>query len=482
MKKLYLLFSVLLLPCGLWAQEKLQIPELLSPANGAEDVAPKTILDWEPVCGGEGICYDVQMDESSDFENPVEIRCSGSARHCDSLRFGHTYYWRVRARDCQQTSDWSEAFHFTVLSSMSLEQPSNGAVNQALNVSLGVEPVPGFTGYEVFLDTNESFNSPGLQSFSFTSGQSEVETNFLYFDQTYFWKARGMHCYDTTEWTEVRYFTTRQGTQPSGPGNHATNSMLEVELSWDRVQGATYYDYQVADFPDMSQAATYSTENTNVVFVQLTFGKTYYWRVRACHVLDVSDYSEVYDFTTIDHMTLTGPSDGAVNTPRKPDFYWNAIAGVDGYLLLIDDSPEFEVFPNFVRGDGGHYVCDRFLSYDTEHYWKMRAVKGSDSTDWTPVWHFKTQPAPSLAVPEAEKKLFNIYPNPVEKFFSIKWYSAPVVANLSIYNGRGQVIWQKEVVLEDETRLTPELKNRGLYFLRLQTAQHDHFYKFLVIR
>ncbi|MBN2408059.1 MAG: hypothetical protein JXJ19_10235 [Elusimicrobia bacterium] len=94
------------------------VPALVSPADGAEyDVDTGIELDWSDVNDKNGVAYDIQIDNNSDFSSP-EISADDLSLSeyttITALESGD-YSWRVRAVDGNgNVSGWSVAWGFTI--------------------------------------------------------------------------------------------------------------------------------------------------------------------------------------------------------------------------------------------------------------------------------------------------------------------------------------------------------------------------------
>ncbi len=107
------------------AQERIYTPELSLPANGAVDQMPDVVLDWNGVTGGNTgiIKYDIQLDTDPAFPDPANFETEFlTAVQASTLLFGETYYWRVRARDGNDVSGWSETRSFRVIRRVILDR------------------------------------------------------------------------------------------------------------------------------------------------------------------------------------------------------------------------------------------------------------------------------------------------------------------------------------------------------------------------
>ena len=130
MKRIFLTTLLLSLAglLSLSAQERVYTPELSLPENGAVDQMPDVLLDWNAVTGGNTgiIKYDVQMDTDPALSNPVNFETEFvTAVKMEPLVFGETYYWRVRAKDGNDISGWSDIWSFRIIRRVVLTAPGD---------------------------------------------------------------------------------------------------------------------------------------------------------------------------------------------------------------------------------------------------------------------------------------------------------------------------------------------------------------------
>ncbi len=159
MKNIYLIALSLFISMSVsFGQSRIYAPELQFPENGAIDQTPAVVLNWHAVAGsGMEIKYEVQLADNDAFTNPVEFPLSiVTALSASELDFGQTYYWRVRAHDGDEVSDWSDVWSFSIVETVNVLQPTDGSVvtPQAL---MRWSPVEGVSFYQVLVDTTYSW-------------------------------------------------------------------------------------------------------------------------------------------------------------------------------------------------------------------------------------------------------------------------------------------------------------------------------------
>lgn len=159
MKNIYsaLAFLFLLNISNVIAQTKVYTPELRSPANNAIGVSPDALLDWDAVTGpNPNIIYEVQLSESATFTPAITFpQTSLTALKMSMLKFESVYFWRVRALDGVNISDWSAAFSFRVVPTVTITAPLNQNTPVLMpNPVVRWNAITGISQYDIQIDTS----------------------------------------------------------------------------------------------------------------------------------------------------------------------------------------------------------------------------------------------------------------------------------------------------------------------------------------
>ena len=424
MKKLYstLLFLFVVALFNLSAQTDVYPPTLMEPVNEATDQMPDVILDWAAVGGSGGtVLYELQVDTSAAFTNPFSpADTEFSGYQMSDLLFGQTYYWRVKAKEGTNESDWSEVWSFTLFSTLDNNKPSNGTDENDPNVQLKVKNaisstfISGIHKYEFEADTSANFDSD--VKFHGTSDTNFLDSEFLLFGEEYHWHARVYHAADTCPWSETWTFGIIAAPEPNEPDNGETDLGLAVELEWKEIEGVVDFEVEIADNDQFTDSHVAIVEDgfSYVTDGYMKFATDYFWRVRARHAEDISDWSEVFTFTTIVAPILDSPEDEDVDVEVLPLLEWDEISGVDFYQVEYNYSNNFDdpVGHATVEGTDNFFQVVFPLEHETMTYWRVNAIKGIDTTTWSEVWSFTTRPE-DFGIEEAfDASSVNIYPNP----------------------------------------------------------------------
>jgi hypothetical protein len=278
---------------------------------------------------------------------------------------------------------------------------------QWTGVTLDWYAVAGSQQYEVQLDTSLSFSSPAFRFkvetyINSSSSNTDTQEFFddLYFGKTYFWRVRAWVPGDTSAWSSVWTFTTRNDVSLNSP---AVGSLqwTGLTLDWNAHTGVDYYDLQVdtsqnfnspafQSFTDTYVNSASSNVDTDQFVDNLYFGATYFWRVRARNAVDTSVWTQ-RSFNTADYVNLNSPAEGSLQwTGLTLD--WNAHTGVDYYDLQVDtsqnfNSPAFQSFTDtYVNSASSNVDTDQFvdnLYFGATYFWRVRARNTVDTTAWT---------------------------------------------------------------------------------------------------
>ena len=294
---------------------------ITAPSNNAANQFPRTKLDWTSSSGINH--YRLQLDEVNTFNSAalldISVPDSTSYFFTSYLKFGTQYYWRVKGVHALDSTEWTDAYSFTIIDTVSLTSPLNGVAFLSTNVGLNWHNISGIDSSFVELDTTISFNSPYYRSANVLHPNSDWIPHNLHFGTTYYWHVRSYINGDSTQWSQTWSFTTMDAVTLNSPANGAVEQPMKILLNWNTASSPIAYDLDL----DTSSAFNsslhfYASDTTSQYKVsQLYFGAHYYWRVRIRNLVDTSQWSSVYSFTTLDTLNATSPSNGATNQPVK---------------------------------------------------------------------------------------------------------------------------------------------------------------------
>ncbi len=390
-------------------------------------------IDWYSHSGVD--FYEYQLDTVNTFDSDVfyenvEAYINSSSSNSDTdeyienLYFGKTYYWRVRAINAVDTSEWSAVRGFITIDYVSLNTPSNnGSVFTGMSIDWYSHS--GVDFYEYQVDTVNTFDSDILIedkntyiNSSSSNGDTEKYLENLYFGQTYYWRVRAINAVDTSEWETVRVFYTVDYVALNSPANNGS-VFTGTTINWNSHSGIDFYEYQVDTTETFDSEvliegleayinSSSSNDDTDEYINDLYFGKTYYWRVRAINAVDTSEWETVRVFYTVDYVSLYTPANETLNINTSgTNLDWGSHYGVSFYDLEIDKTNQFnspdlqeitKAYINSSSSNSDTYQHTGILDENTIYFWRVRAINAIDSSAWTTRW-FSTGNAP-LNLPE----------------------------------------------------------------------------------
>jgi hypothetical protein len=419
-----------------WQFTTIDAMTLSSPSIGTVSFAGLT-LNWLPNPGVD--FYELQVDTSTNFNSPAYKTFtktyinstdgnSDTQHFLEDIFFGKKYFWKVRSWNLVDTSVWSPVWDFTTLDIVNLSSPATTSLNW-VGLTLNWLPHTGVDFYELQADTSVSFNSPAFKTstksyINSTDGNADTQhlLDELYFGKNYFWRVRARNLVDTTGWSDVWNFTTRDLVNMSSPADNSQN-WSGLTLDWLPHTGADFYDVQVDTNSSFNSSALKSASKTYInstdgnadtyhYFDDLYFGVKYYWRVRARNLTDTSSWFQTWTFTTRDYVTHSSPSSNT-NQWTGLTLDWLPHTGVDFYDVQADTSNQFNspalkfAFKNYTSSSDGnadtyHFMDDLF--FGKTYYWRVRARNAVDTTLWSTQWTLNTNDFVTLLSP-AEAQL-----------------------------------------------------------------------------
>ncbi|MDD5288105.1 MAG: fibronectin type III domain-containing protein [Dehalococcoidales bacterium] len=182
-------------------------------------------------------------------------------------------------------------------------------------------------------------------------------------------------------------------------------------LAWTAVTSATAYEVEVdtlSTFAGTNQtistvsaigAITNGRKTNSATATGLTAGNTYYWRIRAIST-DVnaalnnlngrwsSGRSFINALTPPAVTTVQIPNMGAVDVPIDTTFTWpaNAAAGATYEFVIAEElgnTDKFAIIDYSATTTVNAHKLREDLKYDTQYWWRVRAVTATSKSDWT---------------------------------------------------------------------------------------------------
>ncbi|NPD83256.1 T9SS type A sorting domain-containing protein [Lentimicrobium sp. L6] len=179
--------------------------ELDKPSNNTTDEEFDLTLKWDKL-GDEGDDFEYTLEVSTDevFTEPVTIITLNDEAEPDFLKFGHEYWWRVKATTPTSTSPWSEVYKFTMIASPELTSPENNQEVNTLRPKLEWETIEGAAGYEIVLSENADLSDGMMYTVDNNTGSYPLPV--LDRNTSYYWSVKATRENDDSEYAETFMF------------------------------------------------------------------------------------------------------------------------------------------------------------------------------------------------------------------------------------------------------------------------------------
>jgi predicted CXXCH cytochrome family protein len=401
-----------------------QFPELMSePDAVCSTTNCTTNLGWHASVAPDGdpVEYFVQIDNDADFSSPdytsgwISVANYSFAAPNDVN--GHTWYWRVQARDSLHTTQesiWSSIDSFTVSYELSaparyaepdLECGSSCIVTLQWFAVTVIDADPA--EYFVEVDNDADFSSPEYDSAGWISGLSFDVT--LPTETSWYWRVKArdsVHTAIVSQWSVTDSFNlTARPARPSlivEPDNHCAPDCA-VTLEWNPVTAPdgdpVEYFVQIDsvtsyDSADLQESGWISGTSWAVT---VATDERWYWHVQA---RDAVHTTLISLWSINDWFNVTGNPTAPVLV-AEPDIVcpsgaclditlnWNAVTSLDGdtieYFVQVDDNSDFSS-PEFVTSS---WITDIFwdvtVTSGSNWYWRVQA-RDSVHPGWISSW------------------------------------------------------------------------------------------------
>jgi len=396
------------------------VPTLSSPASGSTTCDTTPTLVWSWVNGTTH--YDIQVDNNSDFSSPEIDQTTPATSHTPSSPLSSdTYYWRVRACNSYDCSDWTNPWDVTIILSPGPPAPSspaNGSNTCDATPTFTWSSVAGATSYRIQMDNNSDFSSPEINY----SGSSTPHTPSLPLSPgTYYWRVRASNTCGDSNWSSVWSLTiiAAPGAPTlSSPANGSGTPDTTPTFIWLSVSGATSYRIQVDDNSDFgSPEIDQTTPNTRYTPSSPLSTGTYYWRVRASNTCRDSNWSSAWDV-----FICSGPPQGpSPQSPANafttcdttPAFTWSSVSGATSYRIQVDNNSDFSSPEIDQTTSNSQYTPSAPLSAGT-YYWRVGASNTCGDSNWSSPWSLTVvgvPDAPTLSSPADKSSTANHRPS-----------------------------------------------------------------------
>lgn len=192
------------------------------------------------------------------------------------------------------------------------------------------------------------------------------------------------------------------------PANNSTNIPLTPLMDWSNVSNADSYRIQIAANSNFTTTIVDQGNLTNSEFQVaasvLNYDNLYYWRVNGTNSNGTGTWSNTYNFRTINFLpaapVLVSPLNNSTGNSLTPALDWNDISDALHYNLQVATDTGFA---NMVVNQNNiiasqYNIPASLLNIGTAYYWRVNAVNGNGTGQWSARWRFTTISLPAVPV------------------------------------------------------------------------------------
>jgi hypothetical protein len=282
------------------------------------------------------------------------------------------------------------------------------------------------------------------------------------------------------------------------PLNNSLGISTSPILKWASVSGSIAYHLQVAlDSIFNSLVVNDSTLQVNQKEVQLQGNKKYFWRVRAKNNFAWSQFSSVWNFTTIQNIPSTpklhSPNKGAVGLSIPVELKWFSAQDADNYLLVIGEDSSFSNQVVNVIVTDTTFVASNLTTGKT-YFWEVIANNSAGSSLPSEIWYFST-----LQTEVKDKNhlpddfiLYQNFPNPFNSITVVSYFlPLDSFTKFFLYDNIGREIMSLDLGFQksglhhlkiDFANLENNCNSGGVYFYKIVTEKYSSTKKMVYLK
>ncbi len=461
-------------------------PLLKLPDNNSNGISVTPNMVWEFATDVNE--YDIQISDKNDFTSIIFEQNSiiANSQISNLLEYDKTYYWRVRSRNAEITSEWSLIWSFrTGYSPVTLTSPADNSVNVAIPVIFKWIQHSTEKSYEIEISKNGDFTNN--IEFEKINNTTEFISNNLDAYQEYFWRVRAYSNENTGIWSQTFRFKTKIGVIGLRfPDDKSENHPISIGFIWNKTEGATSYHLQIANdmiFNDLIFSQDTISSNLHT-FSQLNPGATYYWRVRAVSPEGAGDWSEVWTFKTGNNIPiLLAPENGKPNVVNPIKFEWLVVGGATSYELNVSPYQNFSQLVVNQSNITSPVYDVKELEFPKTYYWRVRAKTSEGNSNWSQSWSFSTVD-PSSVYEHIDMNQATIYPNPASNEIIVNMND--IISgnyNLKLIDISGKTIYELNAN-NDKKQISIDCSkfNSGVYFINIKSGNKIYQGEVMILR
>jgi hypothetical protein len=187
-------------------------------------------------------------------------------------------------------------------------------------------------------------------------------------------------------------------------------------------------------------------------------------------------------------VTLSSPGNNEIDVKISPVLNWEPISGIGGYQIQLDATGEFTdpLVSELVADPEQHsLILPVLLERNTEYYWRARAYRSIDSSNWSDVWSFTTVGEVGIGEP-GEIPGISVFPNPANNILNVQMNEkTDATVQLLISDLLGKPIMEEELSYVGQNKsqqVDVSSLSKGIYMIRLTSGNKAMTRKLIITR
>lgn len=193
---------------------------------------------------------------------------------------------------------------------------------------------------------------------------------------------------------------------PLFPEDHSGYLETAIDFIWEEASSAAEYEFSISKDPFFKNTLldTSGLKNNMLSIENLEYNTKYFWQLRAVNRLGMSDWSEIFSFSTKDNakpekVVLISPENNSEEIASIVDFLWQSSANTEKSHLQISKNFSFSdiIFEKVEMTSNS--LKKLLLSPEEKYFWRVRAENMNGLSDWSEVFSFSTAQCKDYPVP-----------------------------------------------------------------------------------
>lgn len=373
--------------------------------------------------------YRLQVSESPDFLNTNidTLIINSTVYHYQNLLQDNNYYWRVKAINKTDSSQWSNVSSFITAdlsNTVSLTYPENELIITDSKCKFEWDDRANTNHYTFQISDSKFFNKILHQEDNLD--RNNFEFAGLKPDTTYYWRVGIVKNDTVSNWSIPWSFITTSSELLKKvnlvyPESNSSSVDVSGQLIWQKIEGAKYYQVTISTKSDFSTIILSKSfvDDTILKYSNLEYDTQYFWRVCAFNDSSRSYWSDTKAFySELKSPQIIFPLNHNENIDLIGFIRWEMENDYYPYHLQVSKDVEF----NDLVIDSVDILDKRFnysLESNSIYYCRIRTYHNNNYSKWSSIIKFTTEDLTSII----DSSYFNnleIYPNPANDILNIK--------------------------------------------------------------